>query len=102
MYIIRYLNYLVDEISWVLQGLRKELAKALFPSYRLACLGHAVVVVVGVCVCLLLVVLGVGVLRLRAANRQAAADEAEVEMAWDDTALNITVNPLEVQLSQWK
>jgi len=57
--------------------------------------GHAVVVVVAVCVCLLVAVLGLGVVRLRAAHRRAAAEEAEVEMAWDDTALNITVNPLE-------
>ena len=59
-------------------------------------LGHAVVVVVAVCVCLLITVLGVGVLRLRAAHSRSSEDEAEVEMAWDDTALNITVNPLEV------
>lgn len=57
--------------------------------------GHAVVVVVVVCVGLLVAVLAVGVVRLRAAHRRAAQEEAEVEMAWDDTALNITVNPLE-------
>ena len=73
--------------------------------------GHAVVVVVVVCVGLLFTVLAVGVVRLRAAHKRALREEAEVEMvktlfckyvrnyvfqAWDDAALNITVNPLEV------
>jgi len=57
--------------------------------------GHAVVVVVVVCVGLLFTVLAVGVVRLRAAHKRALREEAEVEMAWDDAALNITVNPLE-------
>jgi len=56
--------------------------------------GHAVVAIVFVCVVLLVGVLGVGVYRLRTAHTRTD-DELEVEMAWDDTALNITVNPLE-------
>ena len=55
------------------------------------------VVVVVVCMGLLFTVLTVGVLRLRAAHKRALREEAEVEMAWDDAALNITVNPLEVK-----
>jgi len=57
--------------------------------------GHAVVVVVVVCVGLLLTVLSVGLARLRAAHKRSLREEQEVEMAWDDAALNITVNPLE-------
>jgi len=57
--------------------------------------GHAVVVVVVVCVGLLLSVLSVGLARLRAAHKRSLREEQEVEMAWDDAALNITVNPLE-------
>jgi len=44
---------------------------------------------------LLLTVLTVGVARLRAAHKRSLREEAEVEMAWDDAALNITVNPME-------
>ena len=61
--------------------------------------GHAVVVVVVVCVGLLLTVLTVGLARLRTAHKKSLREEQEVEMAWDDAALNITVNPMEV--SSW-
>ena len=62
--------------------------------------GHAVMIIVGVCVCLLAVVLILGMTKLRSVQKKLSADEAEVEMAWDDTALNITVNPLEVRSYQ--
>lgn len=50
-----------------------------------------------VCVGLLLTVIVIGVFRLRAAHNRTSKEELqqEVEMAWDDSALNITVNPID-------
>ena len=40
-----------------------------------------------------------GVIRVRAAHsRNNTEDNADAEMAWDDTPLNITVNPMDVSV----
>uniref|UniRef100_A0A6A7FN01 Calsyntenin-1 n=1 Tax=Hirondellea gigas TaxID=1518452 RepID=A0A6A7FN01_9CRUS len=64
--------------------------------------GHAVTVIVVVCVGFLLCLVVLGVIRLRAAHsRHAGAapapsdHTADAEMAWDDSPLNITLNPME-------
>ena len=71
--------------------------------------GNLVAVVAVVCVALMAFLLILGVVRIRASQRRsggevaeedgeaarAAAAGGEMEMAWDDTPLNITVNPME-------
>lgn len=63
--------------------------------------GNLVAIVAVVCVGLMAFLLVLGVVRIRASQRRSetageAADAAgEMEMAWDDTALKITVNPME-------
>ncbi|KAG0713369.1 Calsyntenin-3 [Chionoecetes opilio] len=61
--------------------------------------GHAVTIIIVVCVGFLIFMVVLGVIRVRAAHtRGASQDLQDTEMAWDDTSLNITVNPMEQQL----
>ncbi|XP_011501966.1 PREDICTED: calsyntenin-1 [Ceratosolen solmsi marchali] len=60
---------------------------------------HAVTIVAVCCIAFLLLMVVVGAARVRGANkrRRSAGEElaAETEMAWDDSALAITVNPMD-------
>lgn len=61
---------------------------------------HAVIIIVVVCVGFLLFMIILGVFRIRAAHQKSTNEEVqESEMTWDDTALTITVNPLEVRFN---
>ncbi len=62
--------------------------------------GHAVTVIIVVCVGFLVFMIVLGVIRIRAAHsRPSETRDEEQEMAWDDTSLTITVNPLDVSFS---
>ena len=49
-----------------------------------------------VCLGALVSIIVFGVIRIRAATKKSQHEALDQDMAWDDSSLNITVNPMDV------
>lgn len=56
---------------------------------------HTVTIIIVVCVGFLVFMIVLGVIRIRAAHQRAQETREDDEMAWDDSSLTITVNPMD-------
>ena len=68
------------------------------------CADFGMAAIIVVCVGFLLFMIILGVVRIRAAHRrtQVVHVEEKQEMEWDNSALNITVNPVEQEVGHWE
>lgn len=65
--------------------------------------GIGVVIIIVVCVAFLLFMIVLGVMRIRSAHQRGQGDDVQMEerqeMEWDNSALTITVNPMDQEVS---
>ena len=73
----------------------------IFPLIFVPFLGVGMVIIVVVCVGFLMFMIVLGVVRIRSTHQRSSRDvmDEKPEMEWDNSALTITVNPMDQPVS---